>query len=289
MRLFISTLVFILSALLPGHSPGHPHILRVVDDTVIGFEDLLNDLAADRVVFFGEYHDHLGHHNAQLELIRGLHQKGLKVAVGLEMFRRSNQYALDRWVDGQVTEEEFLPIFRANWKMWRGYAEIFRYARDEGIRMIGLNISREITGQVARSGVASLSGEHLEVLGGVSCEISEEYQNYIRTAMGNHADNGTSFKNFCEAQLVWDISMARNLSDFLSENPDTTVVVLAGAVHAWKHGIPAQLQQFVTAPTQVILPEMFGRVDRTTENAAATDYVWLHFGPSGWQVTPESE
>ncbi len=286
MRLFIPTILFLLLALLPGQALGHPHILRVADDTVIGFEDLLNDLAGKRVLFFGEYHDHLGHHNAQLELIRGLHDKGIKVAVGLEMFRRSNQYALDRWVDGQVSEEEFLPIFHANWKMWQGYSDIFRYARNEKIRMIGLNIPREITGQVARSGVESLTGKDLEVLGGVSCEVSEQYQEYIRKAMGNHAENGTSFKNFCEAQMVWDISMARNLSDFLAENPDTTVVVLAGAVHAWKHGIPTQLRQFTNAPAQVILPEMFGRVDRTTENAAATDYVWLHFGPSGWQVTP---
>jgi uncharacterized iron-regulated protein len=69
--------------------------------------------------------------------------------------------------------------------------------------------------------------------------------------------------------------MAWSLLRYLEKNPDATVVVVAGSGHAWKLGIPAQIQNRSTLPFRVILPEIPGRVERETITANETDYVWL--------------
>jgi len=77
--------------------------------------------------------------------------------------------------------------------------------------------------------------------------------------------------------------MARTLIDFLKENPDYRVVVLAGSAHAWKIGIPKQLEEQSDISYRVILPEIHGRADRTNMKAAFADYLWLDVGDDGWR------
>ena len=76
--------------------------------------------------------------------------------------------------------------------------------------------------------------------------------------------------------------MARNLVDFLKENPDYRVVVLAGSAHAWKFGIPRQLVEQADISYRVVLPEIVGRVDRRNVNEKLADYLWLDEGPDAW-------
>jgi uncharacterized iron-regulated protein len=76
--------------------------------------------------------------------------------------------------------------------------------------------------------------------------------------------------------------MALNLVEFLRENPDYRVVVLAGSGHAWKFGIPRQMLKEEQISYRVLLPEVFTRVDRTNVNIEITDYLWLDAGEDGW-------
>ena len=175
-----------------------------------------------------------------------------------------------------------MEAFNKNWGMWPVYSGIFMHARNEKVKMIGLNIPRSITGKVARNGYKSLSSEERLLLGNVQCEVDQAYGEYIRQAMGGHGGHGTHFLYFCEAQLLWDTIMARNLVDFLKENPDFRVVVLAGSGHAWKFGIPRQLVEQADISYRVILPEIIGRIDRRNVNDKVADYLWLDEGADGW-------
>jgi uncharacterized iron-regulated protein len=252
------------------------HILDLADGEFVSFEEVIDDLKGARLVFMGELHDHKGHHMAQLQVIRALHDAGVPVAIGLEMFRTDSQKALDMWVAGRTSERRFLRTYFDNWSMWPEYREIFLEAREKKIPMVGLNISREITQQVARSGFGSLSPKEVGQLPGkVRCDVDEKYKEYIRRVLGGHAHNNSTFDNFCEAQLLWDTVMADALLDFLATHPEHTMVVLTGSGHAWKYGIPEQIRREAEIPYRVLLPEIPGRVEVGSITPAETDYLML--------------
>ncbi len=275
------TAVFLL-AVTAGIAFAHPHILRSGDRSEVAPSELVNDLRSARVVFIGELHDRTGHHQAQLSVIRALKDSGQPLAIGLEMFRKDSQAALDRWVSGSYPIGSFLKIYEDNWSMWTKYESIFNYARTEKIPLVGLNIPRELSSKVARSGFAALPDEQRQALGNVRCVVTPEYGNLIKQAMGGYGGHGQQFLFFCEAQILWDTMMARHLAEFLKANPKHRVVVLAGSSHAWKFGIPRQLMEQMEVSYRVILPEIEGRVTRYEISPELSDYLWLDVGEGGW-------
>jgi uncharacterized iron-regulated protein len=269
-----SLLVFILAWW--SHGSGTERILRVADGRVLSLPEIVRDLTKARLVFVGELHTYQSHHNAQLEVVRALKRADAPVTIGLEMFKRESQPDLERWVRGELNEKEFQKIYYQNWNYpWNLYRDIFLYARDHKILMVGLNVAPEITRQVAREGFSSLSQEQRGDLPMVSCRVDPEYMAFIRRSLGMHGHGGMDFIKFCEAQLVWDTAMAWSLLRFLEKKPESTVVVIAGSGHSWKSGIPAQVRSRSTVPFRVILPEIPGRVEHRNISVDLADYLWM--------------
>jgi uncharacterized iron-regulated protein len=285
-KLVLSTLAATISIFLPIAALSHPHIVKIAENIEISQRDLLEDLRQSQVIFMGEFHDNVGHHRAQLSVIDALDDEQ-PLAIGLEMFRKDSQESLDRWVDNDLPLQTFLKVYEDNWSMWPKYQEIFLHAREKGLKMLGLNISRDITRKVAKNGFQSLSPEERQMLGNVQCLVNPVYGDYIRLAMGGHGGHGNQYLYFCEAQLLWDTMMAQNLVDFLRENPDYRVVVMAGSGHAWKFGIPKQMLERAEISYRVVLPEVPGRVDRRNVTKEITDYLWLDEGEDGWVFNVE--
>lgn len=269
----IILLIILLGVNLGTSISAAAHSFNLTTQQVTTFAEIVADLQQSRAVFVGEMHGEAGHHSAQLQVIKKLHESGADVSIGLEMFRRDGQQALDRWVRGDLDEFEFGEIFLQHWSNWHAYRDIFLFAREEKIPLIGLNIPREIVSQVAREGFASLSDAQRAQLPLAACNVSPEYQKFIRRALQGHADNESNFGQFCEAQMLWDGSMAKNLEDYLQQHPQQIVVVLAGNGHSWKHGIPAQLKRRGDYRTRVLLPEVHGRIDRQHIDGDDADYL----------------
>ncbi len=212
-------------------------------------------LKSTRLVLVGEHHTDPTHHSAQLQVIRFLARAAHPLSIGLEMFRKDQQEALDRWVAGAIDEGAFEKIYLENWNFpWALYRDIFIYARDKKIPMVGLNVSRDITRQVAAQGFGSLSDQQRGELAGVSCNVTREYRDFIRRAFGAHGHGNMNFVRFCEAQLVWDTAMAINAVNHLEQYPDRMMVLLAGSGHARKMGIPYQVTGISPIPFTVLLP-----------------------------------
>jgi uncharacterized iron-regulated protein len=254
---------------------GGGGIVRVQDEAAVSFEELVDDLASVPLVFIGELHTSREHHEAQLRVIRALADKGEKVAIGLEMFHDGHQEKLDAWLSGEIGTEEFLDVYYHNWNLpWSLYRDIFLFARERGLPMIGLNASPDLTRRVAAHGFESLTPSQLEELPGVSCNVDPEYEDFIRRAMGDPRHGSGSFRYFCEAQMVWDTTMAAKVVDYLEQNGDATLVVLAGSGHSWKRGIPQQVRRLAGFPFRTILPENEDRPSRENVLPEDTDYLW---------------
>ena len=269
-------ILFCLPMVLCSHAPTIARLLRVSDGRTLSLTDIVEDLTKCRLVFVGEMHTNQKDHRAQLEIIRALKKASAPVAIGLEMFRRDSQSALDLWVKGELNEKGFEKIYFKNWNYpWSLYKEIFLYAREHKITLVGLNVPPEVTRQVALDGFDSLTAKQRGGLPMVTCRVDPEYMAFIRRALAMHGHGGLDFTRFCEAQLVWDTAMALSLLHYLERNPKSMVVVLAGSGHAWKQGIPAQIQSRSNLPFRVILPEIAGRVEPGNVSESETDYLWL--------------
>lgn len=253
-----------------------PRVLRVSDQAGIPFSDMVKDVAAAKIVFIGELHGVAEHHRTQLAVIRALHEMDVPLAVGLEMFRAEHQRELDRWVDGSMPVRDFRRLYEENWTLpWPLYRDIFEYAREHRVPLVGLNVPGEITRKVARGGFSSLSPEDLKKLPpGISCNVDATYREFIRRAHGPHGLPESSFQNFCEAQMVWDGVMAKYLADFVARNRTRTVVVLAGSGHAWRRGIPNQFGQILpSSPSRVIMPLLTGTIEELDVTTDDADYI----------------
>jgi uncharacterized iron-regulated protein len=242
----------------------------------ITLSQALPDLRKKRIIFVGEYHDQKSHHVAQLKIIQAIHGSGVPVAIGLEMFRTDSQNALDRWVSGKMSERDFQGVYYENWNSpWPLYSMIFEYAREMKIPLVGLNVPRAITMQVAQGGFQSLSKEEKEELPNVVCKVDRDYMAFVKRAYGAHAHGQLNFTYFCEAQLVWDKVMAINALAYLKAHPNFSMILLTGTGHAWKKGIPAQVRQRSELPYSVIFPQIARNIEPGTVSGKDADYIIL--------------
>ena len=277
LRCLMAAVCFVSISLACSSQADQPALILydVARGSRAGADRVLPALMQKRLILVGEHHTDMRHHAAQLAVIRLLQASGVNVAVGLEMFRAENTEALRRWVDGELTEAQFEAVYYDNWNYdWRLYRDIFRYARQHRIPMVGLNVPRDITSQVARSGFESLDDAQRGKLSGIACRVDREYMDYIRRAFGAHGHGDLNFVYFCEAQMVWDSVMAVRATDFLMAHPERVMVLLAGSGHAHKQAIPAQIRQRADLPLAVMLPETPGRTDPTTVDITVADYLY---------------
>lgn len=237
---------------------------------------LPDELRKARAVFVGEYHEDWSHHRIQLKVIKALHAAGVKLAIGLEMFRADSQGALDRWVAGEMTAKAFKKEYRKNWKVsWYQYSGILRYARKNGIPLVGLNVPHGISHKVFMGKVSSLAPDEREVIGDITCDVDKKYEKLIKDAIKEHEDTKAGYKNFCEVQMVWDNFMASRVVNYLKENPDRTMVVLSGSAHSWKRAIPRKISARSDLTSLVVLPESRDGFMRWDITSGDTDYLWL--------------
>jgi uncharacterized iron-regulated protein len=203
---------------------------------------------ADRVldkkmIYVSETHDRYEHHLAQLNIIKALYQRGVKLAIGMEMFQQANQKALDDYISGAIDEKTFLKhshyftTWRFNYYLYRG---ILSFARQNQIPVIALNIDNDLVKAVSKNGVFSLADEQKKQLSPQMDLTDSDYMESVKEVFQMHdSKEKKDFLYFYEAQLLWDESMAYRAHEFLEKNPNHTMVVIAGTGHIiHDNGIP---------------------------------------------------
>ncbi len=223
-------------------------------------------LADTRVVFVGEQHDRYEHHLTQLEIIRRLQQRHPQLAIGMEVFQQPFQPYLDAYVAGEISEEELLrnTEYYSRWGLdFRLYAPILRYARDQRLPVVALNLPREVTRQVGQGGIESLGEQDRAQLPAEIDRSDTDYEQRLSQVFGRHPHGtGQSFEHFLEVQLLWDEGMAQRAADYLKAHPQQRMVVLAGNGHlAYGSGIPQRLLRRLPASSAIVLNGWQGGIE----------------------------
>jgi len=227
-------------------------------DTTLSLDRLAAELATKRVVFVGETHDRYDHHLNQLEIIRQLHQLDPNLVIGVEYFQQRFQPQVDDYIAGRTTEKEYLRAteYYQRWGYdYRLYAPIFRFAREQRIPVLALNVPSALASAVAKVGLAGLSAQQRADLPREIEPADEGYKARLRMAFEEHKTaTPDAFDHFVEAQLTWDEGMAASAATYLNANEARRMVILAGSGHiAFGSGIPTRLERRTHATYAIVL------------------------------------
>jgi uncharacterized iron-regulated protein len=248
--------------LLTSHAATRDGVsLKALDlDAPLALDNLATQLASKRVVFVGEIHTRYDNHLNQLEIIRRLHEVHPNLAIGVEYFPKQLQPQVDAYIEGKSTEDQFLratDYYRVWGYDYRLYAPIFRFAREQRIPVLALNVPESLPSKVAGVGLAGLTKQERASLPAEIPPADAAYQTRLRSIFEEHAMGKAgpgAFNHFVEAQTVWDESMAANAADYLKANPDRPMVILAGAGHLeYGSGIPSRLERRTHATYAIVL------------------------------------
>lgn len=238
-----------------------------------GMPEILAAMASRDVVLLGEQHDDADHHRWQLQTLAALHVQRPDMVIGFEMFPRRVQGVLDRWVAGELTEAQFLE--QAEWdEVWNMPAELylplFQFARLNRLPMVALNVDRALTRSISMRGWDAIPAPDREGVG-KAAEPSPAYVDVLFEVHREHAGmrglgaarlrkTDAAFRNFTDAQLLWDRAMAEALARPLQASGRAgggrpLVVGIMGSGHIrFGHGVPHQLRDLGIAEIGTLLP-----------------------------------
>jgi uncharacterized iron-regulated protein len=251
--LFVAGCAAVPPACAPAGAWVSPaHLQRIADPVPLA--------SAHAIILLGEEHDRAQDHAWQLAVIERLHAAQPQLVLGFEMFPRADQPVLDRWVDGRLSEAEFLA--QADWKHVWGfdpalYMPIFAYARAHRIPMLALNVSSRTIHLVSKQGFGGVALADRE---GVSTPAppSPAYRRELTDIMAEHAGPKMSperLAHFIDAQLTWDRAMAEAIASQRRREPARMVVAIMGAGHLEdRNGVPHQLDALGLSGALVLLP-----------------------------------
>ncbi len=266
--------------------PGSEEIFKLPEGEKISFQQLSDHLRIARVVFIGESHDQIEHHQIQVRILKDLVARGREVAIGMEMFERSQQPILDRWSKGLLTEEEFLKEvqWETTWSMdYQLYRSILDEAKSHHLKVVALNVQRDLVRKVAQNGIEKLSPEDKPKLPEIG-PTDKEHLAYIKTIYKDHqGGSAEKFKHFYQAQCLWDEGMAETLSRFLNspEGAGKTVVAIVGSGHiVFDFGIPKRFYRRTPLPYQTVVLKTWKKNLDEDLNFSGTpeplaDFLWI--------------
>ncbi len=271
-----------------------PGIYAVETGEKLSREALYRRLAEPTYVVVGESHDTTWHHAIQRDIFAAvLERRDGRVALGMEMFERPYQEALDAYVGGEHDEETMLD--RTDWESSWGmdaslYRPLWETAREHRVPIAALNVPRELTRRIAREGLEGLSDEQRSRLPDEIDTSIEAQRRYLRDVFAQHGGHGgeMQFEHFLQAQASWDETMADSAVEFVESRREVeAMVVVAGRVHARKSfGIPPRIVRRLggeaSGEVAVLLPYDAGEqtvdgpltLEHLREQRAA-DYVWI--------------
>ncbi len=233
-----------------------PTLSGVFSKDIRSADGIIRGLQGYRVIYLGEKHDEEGIHQAQLTIIKSLYRKEKKLAVGMEMFQRPFQGAIDRYLGGKITERRFLKESQY-FKRWafnyHFYRPIIEFCRAHSIPVVALNLKSEISQKIAREGISGLSEDERRLLPMNMDITSELYRRYLKQVFEFHRNGEIDdFEHFCQAQIAWDETMAQSIVAYLRNHPGLKMVVIVGGGHVeFGYGIPSRVKKRMPDCTQV--------------------------------------
>ncbi len=263
-----------------------PLALKITDSqgSSISFGILIDRLMDKNLICVGEQHDSEADHLVQLQIIKALFARDESLGVGMEIFQRPFQPAIDRFFAGEIDETAFLkeseyaPRWGYDWKLYRPKID---FCRRNSIPLAALNAPKELTSRISKLGFEQLSDREKQQLGTVDFQLKAHRNHWyelLSEMHGSHTATSEQKERSYQVMAVWDDFMAQSAANFKAKHQLKRMIILAGSGHIdGGFGIPDRVARYVKEPATTI-----GIVDGGDKNgetnSPAVDYV-IHVTP----------
>jgi len=211
----------------------------------INFDSMIADLNNYDVVYLGEQHDDLTHHQSQKNIMKAVSSNVGPVAVGLEFIKWTEQETLNKYVHGQISKDEFLKtIDWGNNFSFDFYDPLIQVAHESGGHAFGINAPQWLTKKIANDGINSLTSYEFTFMPMHFQLGNELYFKMFKEAMEDmdHPIPPSFLNNLFEVQSVWDETMSFYAVLNLKHS-FTPFFIIVGNFHiAYKLGSPASIR-----------------------------------------------
>lgn len=247
---------------MEGQKTG-PGWYRPGADAGLSVAEVCAEMARSPAVLLGETHDRAEIHRWQLHVAAGLlaHRP---IVMGFEMFPARLNPVLAEWVAGGLSEEAFLD--KAEWGTVWGfpaelYLPLFRFCRETGTPMLGLNCRRDLVREVGKGGWDSVPDADREGLTPAR-PSPEPYRRYIYDLTGGGPPNqkadgpmAPDFDRFVRAQEVWDRAFATRLTMAIRPGGPLLIGIIGRGHLMFGGGVPWQMRDLGVEGTCVAVTE----------------------------------
>ncbi len=234
-----------------GQTPAAPgYVSQRVYDTARGaftdFETMLAALTRAEVVFVGEQHDDPNTHRLETAILEGLKRRKAPVVLSLEMFERDAQAALEQYLAGSISEEEFLKKARPWPRYATDYKPLVELAKASGWRVIAANVPRRQASEVAKAGLTAVDKLSAEDRANVAADLQcprDAYFDRFAATMNEHPPQAGQEKKitpeesrqrterYYDSQCTKDETMAESIAAAIVQKPGL-VVHFNGSFHS---------------------------------------------------------
>jgi aminopeptidase N len=232
----------------------------------IKLDEIIHTISDKPIIYIGELHTNYEDHEVQLKVIMNLYGRGRKFAIGMEMFQKPFQKAIDDYISGTISEREFLKAtqYFKRWSFdYNLYREIIEFAKAKKIPVRALNLRSEIIDKVSTQGIDALTDEEKKEISKDMDMSDEDYKKRLEDIFKLHEEyESKNFEYFYQSQILWDETMAHSVDEFMKKNPGYQIVVLAGVGHImYGSGIPKRTFR-LNGKDYVTLIPYFGTIDK---------------------------
>ena len=251
--------IIIIAALILAVLPVFGQEYKIIDTKMnkeIELKEMSERLGDYDMVFFGEFHENRILHSLEIELLRMFHRNNKHLIVSLEMFERDVQPVLDKYLNDEISEADFL----ANSRPWpnyeTNYKPLIEFAKENKLSVVAANIPRRYASMISKQGMNaldSLSQEEKKFVARKHKVFDDEYkERFMQTMQNNMAHSSKmpagmmmNLDQIYAAQCIKDDTMAESILNYQRIPPRRKVIHYNGDFHSRKHLGTAQKIQIM--------------------------------------------
>jgi uncharacterized iron-regulated protein len=199
----------------------------------VKYGKMLDEMEIADVVFFGELHNNPICHWLQIELTRDLYEKkDSAIMLGAEMFESDNQLILNEYIEGKISDKNYMKEAKLWPNYTTDYAPLVEFAKEHQIPFIATNIPRRYASVVYSmgfEGLDSLSAEARSYIAPLPVDYDPELKGY-RSMLEEMEGMGHANENLPKAQAIKDATMAYSIAGALEKG--TLFIHYNGTYHS---------------------------------------------------------
>ena len=201
-------------------------------------EQIVTAIGESEAIFLGEQHDDAVGHAVQMELFRRAVERYTadhRLALSLEMFERDVQIVVDEYLNGLITETQFMSSSRPWGNYKTDYRPLVELAKTKHLPVLAANAPRRYVNMVSRNGRDSLQALTKEAKVWMAplpyAEPSAAYAKKFKDLMGPSPEAQMGIDKILASQSLWDATMSNSVYRFLKANKNPLVIHLNGSFH----------------------------------------------------------